>query len=129
MAKEPRKSREQIKREIDLSRERLAREVDGLRYELDIPRKIRNSLRSQTTIWIGAAAVIGLALSFLPRRKKEIYLDAKSGRSPTKHPFLEAGFLLGALKIAATLLRPMITKFVAAKMRDFSSKSRSSRER
>lgn len=128
MAQEPRKPREQIKREIDQSRDRLARELEGLRYELDIPRRIRKSLQSQTAIWIGAAALIGLALTFLPGRKKEIYVDAKSGRPPKKHNLLEAGFLLGALKITAALLRPMIMKFVANKMRDFSSKSRSSRK-
>jgi hypothetical protein len=128
MAQEPRKPREQIKREIDLSRDRLARELEGLRYELDIPRKIRNSLQSQTAIWIGAAALIGVALTFLPSRKKEVYVDAKSGRPSKKHNLLEAGFLLGALKITATLLRPMVMKFVANKMRDFSSKSRSPRK-
>jgi hypothetical protein len=128
MAQEPRKPREQIKREIDLSRDRLERELDGLRYELDIPRRIRKSLQSQTAIWIGAAALIGVALTFLPSRKKEVYVDAKSGRPPKKHNLLEAGFLLGALKITATLLRPMVMKFVANKIRDFSSKSRSSRK-
>jgi hypothetical protein len=124
MAQEPRKPREQIKREIDLSRDRLERDLDGLRYELDIPRKIRNSLRSQTAIWIGAAALIGVALTFLPSRKKEVYVDAKSGRPPKKHHLLEAGFLLGALKITATLLKPMLTKFIAGKMRDFAASDR-----
>jgi hypothetical protein len=128
MAQEPRKPREQIKREIDLSRDRLERELEGLRYELDIPRKIRNSLQSQTVIWIGAAALIGLALSFLPSRKKEVYVDAKSGRPPKKHNLLEAGFLLGALKITATLLKPMLTKFIAGKMRDFAASDRAPRK-
>jgi hypothetical protein len=128
MAKESGKSREQIKRDIDLSRERLARELDGLRYELDIPRKIRRSFQSQTAIWLGAAAIIGLTLTFLPRRKKEIYVDPKLGRPRKKHNLLEAGFLLGALKIAATLLKPMLMKFVANKMQGFGSESRPSRK-
>jgi hypothetical protein len=128
MAQEPRKPREQIKREIDLSRDRLERDLEGLRYELDIPRRIRKSLQSQTAIWIGAAALIGLALTFLPSRKKEVYLDAKSGRPPKKHNLLEAGFLLGALKITATLLKPMLTKFIASKMRDFAASDRAPRK-
>ena len=128
MAQESGKSREQIKRDIDLSRERLARDLDGLRYELDFPRKIRKSLQSQTAIWIGAAVIIGLALTFLPRRKKEISVDAKSGRPLKKHNLLEAGFLLGALKITATLLKPMLMKFVATKMRGFASGERSPRK-
>ena len=128
MAKESGKSREQIKRDIDLSREQLARELDGLRYELDIPRKIRRSFQSQTAIWLGAAAIIGLTVMFLPRRRKEIYVDPKSGRAPKKHNLLEAGFLLGALKITATLLKPMLMKFVAKKMQGFGSESRPSRK-
>jgi hypothetical protein len=127
MAQEPRKPREQIKREIDLSRDRLERDLDGLRYELDIPRRIRKSLQSQTAIWIGVAALIGVALTFLPGRKKEVYIDAK-GRPPKKHNLLEAGFLLGALKITATLLRPMLTKFIASKMRDFAASDRAPRK-
>ena len=128
MAQEPRKPREQIKREIDLSRDRLERELDGLRYELDIPRKIRNSLRSQTAIWIGAAVLMGVALTFLPGRKKEVYVDAKSGRPTKKHHLLEASFLLGALKITATLLRPMLMKFVVSKMRGFAGSDRAPRK-
>jgi hypothetical protein len=128
MAQEPRKSREEIKREIDRSRDRLARELEGLRYELDIPRKIRHSLQSQTAVWVGAAALIGFAFTFLPRRKKEIYVDAKSGRPPKKHNLLEAGFLLGALKITATLLKPTLTKFIANKMRDFAASDRAPRK-
>ena len=128
MAQEPRKPREQIKREIDLSRDRLELDLEGLRYELDIPRRIRKSLQSQTAIWIGAAALIGVALTFLPGRKKEVYVDAKTGRPPKKHNLLEAGFLLGALKITATLLKPMLTKFIAGKMRDFAASDRAPRK-
>ena len=48
MAEIPRKDRAAIKSDIALSRDRMARELSGLRYELDIPRKIKNSFRDQT---------------------------------------------------------------------------------
>ena len=116
MAQTPGKSSEQIKYEIDLSRDRVGRDLDGLRYELDFPGKIRRSFRSRTALWFGAAVVLGLALTLLPRRTKEVHVDLKPGRQPKKK-ILEAGFILGALKITASLLRPMLMRFVANKMR------------
>src|SRR6059058_4780996 len=41
MAEIPRKDRAAIKSDIALSRDRLGRELSGLRYELDIPRKLK----------------------------------------------------------------------------------------
>jgi len=77
MAEIPRKDRAAIKSDIALSRDRMARELSGLRYELDIPRKIKNSFRDQTAIWIGALAVVGLLIAIGPARKKKVYVRAK----------------------------------------------------
>ena len=120
MAKEPRRreSADALKAELARSRDEIAREVRGLRYELDIPRKIRRSLRENTAVWIGAAVAIGALVVLLPVRKQKVDVDLaqnKKGKPGTK--FLEAGFLLGALRLAATLLKPAITNFVIRKMR------------
>src|SRR6476620_2397478 len=74
MAEIPRKDRAAIKSDIALSRDRLRRELSGLRYELDIPRKIKNSFRDRTAIWIGALAVVGLLIAIGPARKKKVYV-------------------------------------------------------
>src|SRR5438105_3800167 len=66
MAEIPRKDRAAIKSDIALSRDRMARELSGLRYELDIPRKIKNSFRDQTATWIGALAAVGLLIAIAP---------------------------------------------------------------
>src|SRR5947208_12876805 len=63
MAEIPRKDRAAIKSDIALSRDRMGRELSGLRYELDIPRKLKNSFRDQTGLWIGALAVVGLMMA------------------------------------------------------------------
>jgi len=55
----------------------MARELSGLRYELDIPRKLKNSFRDQTAIWIGALAVVGLLIAVAPARKKHVYSRGK----------------------------------------------------
>ena len=72
MAEIPRKDRAAIKSDIALSRDRMARELSGLRYELDIPRKIKNSFRDQTAIWIGALAVVGLLIAIAGAKEKSL---------------------------------------------------------
>jgi hypothetical protein len=117
------RSTDELKAEIASSRERVARDLRGLSYELDVPRKIRRSFREQTGSWIAAAAAVGTLVVLLPFRKKKIYIDAKSGRKSTKK-LAEAGFALGALKIAASLARPVILEFVKNRLTDFGGKSR-----
>jgi hypothetical protein len=125
MAKKPGRNDtiDELRAEIVGSRERLGRELRGVRYELDFPRKIKKSFQQQTVAWITAAAVVGTLLILLPARKKKVYVDARTGDQKKKR-MLEAGFLLGALKIAATLLKPTITSFLKSKIEDYGRKSR-----
>jgi len=116
---------EELSEEIARSRERLTRDLRGLRYELDFPRKIRRSFQTQTVLWLAAAAAAGLLFTVLPRRKKKVYVDLKSGRKSTGR-LLEAGFVLGALKIAANVFKPVIVSFLKKKVTAFASGSRRS---
>ena len=129
MAKEPgrKKSPEQLRAEIARSRELVERDLRVVRAELDIPRKIRKSFRSQTGIWIAAAAVLGVVLAVRSTRKKKIYVQPPAGHK-TKTRLLEAGFVLGALRIAAMFLKPVVVKFVAKKVRDYAGSSQSARK-
>jgi hypothetical protein len=129
MAKEPgrKKSPEQLRAEIARSREAVERDLRVVRSELDIPRKIRRSFRSQTGIWIAAAAVLGIVLAVRSTRKKKIYVQPPAGHK-TKTRLLEAGFVLGALRIAATLLKPVVMKFVTQKVRDYANSSPAARK-
>ena len=120
MAKEPGSPRsiQQLRGEVERSRERLAHDIAGFRYELDFPLKFRKSFQRQTMFWVGAAVVIGLAAAVMPARTKKIRVPAKRrGRSTDE--ILGAGLALGALKVAATLLRPAITKFVSKKVSEY----------
>jgi hypothetical protein len=116
---------EELREEIARSRERLTRDLRGLRYELDFPRKIRRSFQTQTVLWLAAAVAAGLVFTVLPRRKKKVYVDLKSGKKSTGR-LLEAGFLLGALKIAANVLKPVVVSFLKDKVSAFASGRRRS---
>jgi hypothetical protein len=129
MAEIPRKDRAAIKSDIALSRERMGREISGLRYELDFPRKLKNSFRDQPAIWIGALAVVGLLIAVAPARKKKVYVQAKDNSKENGKGLLEAGALVGVLKFAATLLRPALMKFVTSKITGYSRTRSRAKER
>jgi hypothetical protein len=116
------KSIDKLRTDIARSREHVARDLRGLQYELDFPRKLRRSFREQTVSWITAAAAVGTLIVLLPVRKKKIYIDAKRGGERQKK-FLEAGFVLGASKIAASVLRPVIVDFLKNRLTDHAGRS------
>ena len=126
MAKKSRnhKSATELKQEIARSREDLERRLHRVREEADLPRKIRRSVRRAPVPWIVGAIAVGLLITAVVTRKKKVYVDAKAG-AKFKHPLLEAGFLLGALRVAATLLKPVVVKFVEEKLGHYSTRGRS----
>ena len=125
MAQKPRRNKpiDELRAEIASSRERLGRDLRGLHYELDFPAKIRRSFREQTLSWLAAAAAVGALIAFAPMRKKKIYVDAKSSRK-TKRKLIETSFALGALKIAASLVRPVVVELVKNRLIGFAGQSR-----
>ena len=117
------KSIDQLRAEIADSRERVRRDLCGLRHELDFPAKFRRSFREQTVSWVTAAATVGALIALAPMRRKKIYVDAKTSRKSQKK-LVETGFALAALKVVASLARPVIVEFVKNRLTDFAGKSR-----
>lgn len=119
MAKKPgqEKSLHQLRQEVAHSRDRLARDLSGLRYELDFPLKFRKSFQRQTVVWITAAVVIGVVFAAMPARGKKVQGKTKPKvASDPKEGILSAGLALGALKLAATLLKPVVAHFISRKV-------------
>jgi hypothetical protein len=117
------KSIDELRAEIAASRERVGRDLCGLRHELDFPARFRRSFREQTVSWISAAAAVGALIALAPMRKKKIYVNAKGKRESTKK-LAETGFALAALKVVASLVRPVIVEFVKNRLTDFPGKPR-----
>lgn len=118
------KSAAELREEIARSREDLEHRLVRVREEADLPRKIRRSIRREPVPWIVGAIAVGLLVTAVVTRKKKIIVDAK-GRSKPKGTLLEAGFLLGALRIAATLLKPVVVNLVEKKFGDYARRGRS----
>src|SRR5438128_1513389 len=118
------RSKTELTEQIARSREDLARRLDRVRDEIDLPRKIRRSVRREPVPWIVGAIAVGLLVTAVVTQKRKVIVDAKGG-TKSKHPLLEAGFVLGALRIAASLLKPVVMNFVEKKLGSYSSRGRS----
>src|SRR5437764_14113241 len=113
------KSEAELKEEIAQSREELALRLDRVREEVDLPKKIRRSVRREPVPWIVGAIAVGLIITGIVTRKKKVIVDATRRGSKTKSALLETGLVLGVLRIAATLLKPVVMKFVEDKFRGY----------
>jgi hypothetical protein len=119
------RSKAELTQQIAHSREEITRRLSRVREEADLPRKIRRSIRREPVPWIVGAIAVGLLVTVMVTRKKKIIVDAARATTKSKHPLLEAGFLLGALRVAATLLKPMVVKLIEEKFGHYSMRGRS----
>jgi hypothetical protein len=110
-----------MKNEIEESRERLARAVRNTRDQLDVPRRIRRSFQERPAVWVVGAVVVGAVVMMLPRNKTVYVAGEKNGKGKSK--ILETGFLLGAARIAATLLKPALMSLIRSRFSGDSARS------
>jgi len=127
MAKKSRnkQSQAELKQQISRSREDITHRLTRVREEADVPRKIRRSVRREPVPWIIGAIAVGLIITGIVTRNKKVIVDVARKGTKTKSALLETGFLLGALRVAATLFKPVIVKFVEEKFGHYGTRSRS----
>ena len=112
----PEKDPVALHKKIAQSRELVTRDMSGLRYELDFPLKFKKTFQRNTVLWVGAAVALGLCVALLRARTRKVYVNplSKKARSPNKS-LLESGALLGAVKLAMTVLQPIVVSHFAKK--------------
>ena len=81
---------------------------------MDFPLKFKRAFQRNTALWFGAALATGLLIALLRARTKKVYVGpfSKKMRSPNKS-LLESGALLAAVKLAMTVVQPMVTSYFA----------------
>ncbi|HYJ06334.1 MAG TPA: hypothetical protein VEX43_14460 [Chthoniobacterales bacterium] len=129
MAEKPgqEKSLHELRQQAAHSRDRLGRDLNGLRYELDFPLKFRKSFQRQTVLWISAAIVVGVIFAVMPAREKKVYVwgggkpDRKKQGEEQKKGLIGAGLAMGALRLAATLLKPALMKYATDRMGSYAA--------
>ncbi|MDQ6655523.1 MAG: hypothetical protein M3Y80_06905 [Verrucomicrobiota bacterium] len=122
----PQKSITDLRQEIAHSRDRLARDLSGLKYELDFPLKFRKSFQRNSKVWVSAMVLTGVVMTarMFPskQRIKTVYVPGfgrqteKDKGKEQKKGLLGAGLALGALRLVATLARPLVISFITKKL-------------
>lgn len=93
------------------ARAQLGRDAADLQRKLDVPARVRDSLRSNPAGWLGGSAVAGLAASLLFRRKKK---TVKAVKKKTL-----AALLLG---LVANALTPLLKIWLTGQLKQFLAK-------
>jgi hypothetical protein len=123
----PEKSIHDLRQEIAHSRDRLGRDLSGLGYELNFPLKFKKSFQRKSKLWIAGATLIGLIVTIRGGGKKKVVVEAgsrgKKGEEQKKG-LLGAGLAMGGLRLAATLLRPMVVSYVTKRVGSYAGRVR-----
>lgn len=101
---------QELERLIRLSenaRSCLGAEVISLKHRLDVPSRLRSSLKSHPTGWLFGSVASGLAASLLFRRKPA---------RPEKKP---RGLPVTLLGLALTVLRPMAKVWLTGQVKSY----------
>ena len=109
------KPADELNNEIARTREQLARNLGNVRDDLNIPRRVRRSFRSQPVLWIGGAIALGAILTLLPKRGKRSNFPVMASAS-AQNKFVAMSLALAALRVVANMCKPMITSFVESKL-------------
>jgi hypothetical protein len=114
---DPQGERERIAAQLARMRVQLSEQSLLVRRDLDVGRRMSESLRKDSWGWMSVAAIFGWLLSRLPARKKKIYVQTANPEKLGSRP--SQGFMgqvwRGLWSIAKPLLVAYVTKKIAEK--------------
>ena len=116
MAEDPRKT--ELTAQLARARTRITADLGALRRDLDFPARARHAVMRHPAAWVGGATLLGVLLSRLAARKKTVAVRGRGTEAKIAKAG-QAGLLLGALKIAFDLSRPVITKWASRRVADY----------
>ena len=95
--------------ELAVARARLSETGEGLRSQLDVASRAKESFREHRPAWLGGAALVGLVLSKIPARKKTVLIERATGKAVGAAGKL--GVAWSVAKFAFDFAKPLITEF------------------
>ena len=116
-----------LKTELAAARQRVATNLHALRQDFDFRTRTKRAFARRPIAWIASASFIGLFVARMVFRRTKVVVVGKS-KERIVEKAEKAGLLIGILKIAFDLLRPMLTKLATGFVADYArGKMRSSR--
>jgi len=112
----------EILREVRASRAAIARDVASLREAVDVPRRVKRSIRERPLTWLGCATGAGFLVSAIrPRRQRLSRAEKKQERTAAKAVTVFGG-ILAILKLLIPIAKPVITAFAARRFAEIAAK-------
>jgi hypothetical protein len=102
--------------EIAATRVRMIVATERVRESMDLPTRARQSFQRHRGAWLGTAAVAGLILIQLVRRKKVVYVERSTG--DILGAAGKAGLVWSGVKLLGGLAKPMFGEFAKARLHD-----------
>jgi hypothetical protein len=99
---------ELARRRVELSDQSLL-----VRRNLDVGRRMSDSLRKHSWGWMSLAAIFGWLLSRLPARKKKIYIHAANSEKGRGY---KEGFMVQVWKGVWSIAKPLVVAYLTKKI-------------
>jgi len=109
---DPQDERKRIAAELGRMRVELSNQSLLVRRDLDVGRRMSESLRRHSWGWMSVAAIFGWLLSRLPARKKKIYVAANSDKKVNYHE----GFMVQVWKGIWSIAKPIVVAYATKKI-------------
>lgn len=113
-------SRDEILAELRRSRQAIARDLAAVRAECDVRARAKAAFQKRPVLWLGSAMAVGWLIAGKkrkpsPGRKKS---EGKGRESSSKFapPTSVVGIVMGILKLAIPLLKPVLTAYAARRL-------------
>jgi hypothetical protein len=104
-----------IAAELARIRVQLSDESLLLRRDLDVGRRMSESVREHSWGWMSLAAIFGWLLSRLPARKKKVYIHTTD---PSKRVTYREGFMTQVWKGVWSITKPLVMAYLTKKIAD-----------
>lgn len=109
--------------ELARARARWTQGALTLRHDLDFSTRVKKAFKSSPLPWMGGAALLGLIIARLPRKRTKVVITRKS-KEPAMETAGKAGLILGALKIAFDFARPTLLHWATQRFSDYAARGR-----
>jgi len=114
--------------ELAVARDRLGGHALGLRRNLSPAEAIKRGTHRYPAAWFGGAVLVGLLLSRIPARRKEVKLEPSMPRRDNKKQAGGAGQVAIAVtlvKFALDMAKPSLMRWVRSRVESYGSRSAS----
>lgn len=111
--------KEELRAELAAARKQFSGNWTALKSDANIPARARESIREKRGVWIGGAVAFGFVLSLMRRRKKEVFVDAKTHKKVPSRK--KAGILMALARLIFGILKPTLTAYATRQLASFAA--------